>query len=71
MPASGWPGKATNQLRHDLALHLLRLDLPFHKAHVPGELIERIDGDAWAWPTSSRSSACTPPATPGWSPASW
>ena len=42
----GW--EATNSLRHDLALHLLRLDLPFHKAHTPGELIERIDGDAGA-----------------------
>ena len=39
-----WEG--TNRLRHDLALHLLRLDLPFHKTHLPGELIERIDGDA-------------------------
>jgi ATP-binding cassette, subfamily B, bacterial len=42
----GW--EATNDLRHDLALHLLRLDLPFHKTHTPGELIERIDGDAAA-----------------------
>jgi ABC-type multidrug transport system fused ATPase/permease subunit len=25
--------------------HCLRLDLPFHKTHTPGELIERIDGD--------------------------
>jgi len=24
---------------------VLNLDLPFHKAHTPGELIERIDGD--------------------------
>ena len=40
----GW--KATNGLRHDLALHMLRLDLPFHKVHTPGELIERVDGDA-------------------------
>ena len=39
-----WEG--TNRLRHDLALHLLRLDLPFHKTHLPGELIERVDGDA-------------------------
>jgi ATP-binding cassette subfamily B protein len=39
---------ATNSLRHDLALHLLRLDLPFHKVHTPGELIERIDGDSSA-----------------------
>ena len=39
---------ATNQVRHDLALHLLRLDLPFHKSHVPGDLIVRIDGDSGA-----------------------
>jgi ATP-binding cassette, subfamily B, bacterial len=39
----GW--QATNALRHDLALHCLRLDMPFHKSHTPGELIERIDGD--------------------------
>lgn len=36
---------ATNHLRADLALHCLRLDMPFHKQHTPGELIERIDGD--------------------------
>jgi ATP-binding cassette subfamily B protein len=40
----GW--KATNQLRGNLVLHCLRLDMPFHKAHTPGELIERIDGDS-------------------------
>ncbi len=39
----GWT--ATNALRADLALHLLRLDLTFHKARTPGEIIERIDGD--------------------------
>jgi ATP-binding cassette, subfamily B, bacterial len=39
----GWT--ATNALRADLALHCLQLDLSFHKAHTPGELIERIDGD--------------------------
>jgi len=39
----GWT--ATNALRSDLALHCLRLDLSFHKARTPGELIERIDGD--------------------------
>src|SRR6266851_3261135 len=39
---------ATNRVRHDLTLHLLRLDLPFHKTRTPGELIERIDGDATA-----------------------
>jgi ABC-type multidrug transport system fused ATPase/permease subunit len=42
----GWT--ATNQLRADLALHVLRLDLAFHKARTPGELIERIDGDVTA-----------------------
>ena len=36
---------ATNDLRADLAAHLLRLDLGFHKARTPGELIERVDGD--------------------------
>lgn len=39
----GWI--ATNSLRIDLTLHLLRLDLSFHKVHTPGELIERVDGD--------------------------
>ncbi len=37
---------ATNQLRLDLLRHCLHLDMPFHKEHTPGELIERIDGDA-------------------------
>ncbi|MBX3010732.1 MAG: ABC transporter ATP-binding protein [Caldilineaceae bacterium] len=39
----GWT--ATNWLRVDLAKHCLRLDMSFHKAHTPGELIERVDGD--------------------------
>lgn len=39
----GW--EATNTLRADLMRHCLGLDLPFHKSHTPGELIERIDGD--------------------------
>jgi ATP-binding cassette, subfamily B, bacterial len=39
----GW--SATNRLRADLADHVVRLDLGFHKTHSPGELIERIDGD--------------------------
>jgi ATP-binding cassette subfamily B protein len=42
----GWT--ATNALRADLTLHCLRLDMPFHKQHTPGELIERIDGDVTA-----------------------
>jgi len=39
----GW--SATNQMRRDLTLHILRLDMPFHKQHTPGELIDRVDGD--------------------------
>ncbi len=39
---------ATNRLRKDLTLHLLRLDMAFHKSHSPGELIERVDGDVSA-----------------------
>ena len=39
----GW--EATNVLRVDLALHCLRLDMPFHNTHTSGEMIERIDGD--------------------------
>ena len=42
----GWIG--TNALRADLAFHCLNLDLGFHKARTPGELIERIDGDVTA-----------------------
>jgi ATP-binding cassette subfamily B protein len=36
---------ATNRLRAHLALHVLQLDLAFHNARTPGELIERVDGD--------------------------
>jgi len=39
---------ACNALREDLVAHLMRLDLDFHKAHPPGELIERVDGDVEA-----------------------
>ena len=39
----GW--RATNRMRHDLVDHCLRLDMPFHQKHTPGEMIERIDGD--------------------------
>ena len=42
----GWA--ATNALRGDLFRHTLRLDMPYHKQHTPGELIERIDGDTVA-----------------------
>jgi ATP-binding cassette subfamily B protein/ATP-binding cassette subfamily C protein len=39
----GW--RATNQLRNELARHVLGLDMHFHHSHTPGELIERLDGD--------------------------
>jgi ABC-type multidrug transport system fused ATPase/permease subunit len=42
----GWA--TTNRLRHDLADHCLRLDLAFHNARTPGEMIERLDGDVTA-----------------------
>lgn len=37
---------ATNDLRVDVVRHCLALDLDFHHAHAPGEIVERIDGDA-------------------------
>src|SRR5919202_3628939 len=40
--------EATNALRTDLTAHCLGLDMPFHDAHTPGEMIERIDGDVAA-----------------------
>jgi ATP-binding cassette, subfamily B, bacterial len=40
--------RAANALRADLAAHLLSLDPGFFKAHTPGELIERVDGDVSA-----------------------
>jgi ATP-binding cassette subfamily B protein len=42
----GW--SATNALRADLARHCIHLDMSFHNAHTPGEMIERIDGDVTA-----------------------
>jgi ATP-binding cassette subfamily B protein len=39
----GWT--STNALRADLANHCLHLDMSFHNARTPGEMIERIDGD--------------------------
>jgi ABC-type multidrug transport system fused ATPase/permease subunit len=42
----GWT--STNALRADLAEHCLRLDMSFHNAHTPGEMIERLDGDVTA-----------------------
>jgi ATP-binding cassette subfamily B protein len=42
----GWT--ATNRLRVDLLAHCLRLDLGFHNARTPGEMIERVDTDVSA-----------------------
>jgi ATP-binding cassette subfamily B protein len=42
----GWT--ATNEMRADLASHVLDLDMGFHKEHTSGEMIERIDGDVTA-----------------------
>jgi len=42
----GW--RATNTLRADLLDHCLRLPMPFHHGHTPGEMVERIDGDVTA-----------------------
>jgi len=36
---------STNALRADVLRHCLTLDMPFHKRHTPGQLIERIAGD--------------------------
>lgn len=42
----GW--STTNRIRSDLARHSLGLDMAFHTARSPGELIERVDGDVAA-----------------------
>jgi len=39
---------ATNRLRKDLATHCLYLDMSFHTATSPGDVIERVDGDVAA-----------------------
>jgi ATP-binding cassette, subfamily B, bacterial len=39
---------ATNRLRRDLATHCLYLDMSFHTATSPGDIIERVDGDVAA-----------------------
>src|SRR5262245_27433461 len=36
---------ATNDLRADVVDHCLRLDMGFHSAHLPGELVGRADDD--------------------------
>ncbi len=39
---------ASNTLRNHLMAHCIGLDMSFHNAHTPGEMIERIDGDVSA-----------------------
>jgi ABC-type multidrug transport system fused ATPase/permease subunit len=41
--ATAW--RTTNQIRLDMARHVLSLDHEFHRTHTPGELIQRVDGD--------------------------
>ena len=43
--------RATNGLRADVADHVVGLDMSFHNAHRPGDLLERIDGDVEALST--------------------
>ena len=43
--------RATNNLRADVADHVVRLDMSFQNAHRPGDLLERIDGDVEALST--------------------
>jgi ABC-type multidrug transport system fused ATPase/permease subunit len=37
--------RTTNELRADLARHVLNLDMEFHNAHTAGEMISRVDED--------------------------
>jgi len=40
--------RVTNELRSTLTRHVLNLDLAFHRATSPGELVSRVDGDVTA-----------------------
>jgi ABC-type multidrug transport system fused ATPase/permease subunit len=43
---AGWLAwTVTNELRLDVTAHVMDLDMAFHTEHLPGELVERIDGD--------------------------
>ncbi len=43
---AGWLAwTVTNELRVDVTAHVLDLEMAFHTEHLPGELVERIDGD--------------------------
>jgi ATP-binding cassette subfamily B protein len=39
---------ATNRMRQDIAAHALGLDMAYHNATSPGDMIERVDGDVAA-----------------------
>ena len=39
---------STNRMRRDLATHVLYLDMSYHTATSPGDIIERVDGDVAA-----------------------
>jgi ATP-binding cassette subfamily B protein len=43
--------RITNGLRHELADHVLRADLAFHRDRTPGELLTRCDADVTALTT--------------------
>ena len=40
--------RLTDELRRDLALHVLEADLAFHRDRTPGELVTRVDADVTA-----------------------
>lgn len=46
--ASDLAWRVTNELRSRLTRHVLDLDLAFHRATSPGELVSRVDGDVTA-----------------------
>ncbi len=43
--ATSFAWRTANDLRLQLADHVLSLDHEFHRSHSPGELIQRVDGD--------------------------
>ena len=43
---AGWLAwTVTNELRVEVTAHVMDLEMAFHTEHLPGELVERIDGD--------------------------
>jgi len=62
----GW--SAANLLRADLFRHTLDLDMAYHKGRMPGEMIERIDGDVrlGIYRDYPVSKGCASPFAPIW-----